>query len=148
VAHSDEGPLAISLHKALNARILEEFQTDNKQILAEDKYLFRAYSYVLLQAIPKNHGSHNRQPIAVLTHPNMYSVIIIWQKINTRQTQYSFQQTTKAPHTFPYPNSETPTMTTNELWNVNTLKIPSTITAANDPNDPSPHPSPATILSG
>jgi hypothetical protein len=53
VAHSDEGPLAISLHRSLNARILEEFQKDNKQILAEDKYLFRAYSYVLLQALPR-----------------------------------------------------------------------------------------------
>jgi hypothetical protein len=53
VAHSDEGPLAISLHRSLNARILEEFQKDNKQILAEDKYLFRAYSYALLQALPR-----------------------------------------------------------------------------------------------
>jgi hypothetical protein len=53
VAHSDEGPLAISLHRSLNACILEEFQKDNKQILAEDKYLFRAYSYVLLQALPR-----------------------------------------------------------------------------------------------
>jgi hypothetical protein len=52
VAHSDEGPLAISLHRSLNTCILEEFQKDNKQILAEDKYLFRAYSYVLLQALP------------------------------------------------------------------------------------------------
>jgi hypothetical protein len=53
VAHSDEGPLAISLHRTLNARILEELQTYNKQILAEDKYLFRASSYVLLQALPR-----------------------------------------------------------------------------------------------
>jgi hypothetical protein len=53
VAHSDEGPLAISLHRSLNARILEEFQKDNKKILAEDKNLFRAYSYVLLQAMPR-----------------------------------------------------------------------------------------------
>jgi hypothetical protein len=60
---------------------------------------------------------------------------------------HSFQQATKAPHIFPYPNSETLTMATNELWNVNTLKIPSTIAAANDPNNPSPYPSLATILS-
>jgi hypothetical protein len=53
VAHSDESPLAINLHRTLNTRILEELQTDNKQILAEDKYLFRAYSYVLLQAMPR-----------------------------------------------------------------------------------------------
>jgi hypothetical protein len=54
VAHSDEGPLAINLlHRTLNTRILEELQTDNKQILAEDKKLFRAYSYVLLQALPR-----------------------------------------------------------------------------------------------
>jgi hypothetical protein len=53
VAHSDEGPLAISLHRSLNACILEEFQKDNKQILAEDKHLFRPYSYVLLQALPR-----------------------------------------------------------------------------------------------
>jgi hypothetical protein len=54
VAHSDEGPLAISLHRTLNVRILlEELQTDNKQILAENKYLFRAHSYVLLQALPR-----------------------------------------------------------------------------------------------
>jgi hypothetical protein len=52
VAHSDEGLLAISLHRSLNARILEELQTDNKQILAEDKYLLRVYSYILLQALP------------------------------------------------------------------------------------------------
>jgi hypothetical protein len=91
---------------------------------------------------PKNHGSRNRQPIAVLSHPNMYSAIIIWQNNNTRQTQYSFQQTTKAPHTFPYPKSETLTMTSNELSNVNTLKLPSTITAANAPS-----PSIATTLS-
>jgi hypothetical protein len=52
VSHSDEGPLAISLHRTLNARILEELQTDNKQISAEEKYLFRAYSYLQLQALP------------------------------------------------------------------------------------------------
>jgi DNA-binding NarL/FixJ family response regulator len=33
--------------------ILEELQRDNKQILVEDRYLFRAYSYVLLQALPR-----------------------------------------------------------------------------------------------
>jgi hypothetical protein len=91
----------------------------------------------------KNHGSRNWQPIAALTHLNMYSAIITWQNNTTRQTQYSFQQTTKAPHTFPYPYSKTLTMATNELWNVNTLEIPSTIAAA---NDPSPYPSLATIL--
>jgi hypothetical protein len=72
----------------------------------------------------------------------MYSAIITWQNNNTRQTQYSFQQTTKAPHTFPYPNSKTPTMTTNELWNVDSLEVPSTIAAANAPS-----PSTATTLS-
>jgi hypothetical protein len=35
-------------------------------------------------------------------------------------------------------------MTSNDLWNVNTLKLPSTIAAANDHN---PYPSLATILS-
>jgi hypothetical protein len=94
---------------------------------------------------PQNHGSRNRQPIAVLSHPNMYSAIIIWMKNNcTRQTQYSFQQTTNAPHTFPYPISKTLTMTSNDLWNINTLELPSTIAAANDPN---PYRSLSTILS-
>jgi hypothetical protein len=93
---------------------------------------------------PQNHDSRNRQPIAVLSHPNMYTAIIIWKNNCTRQTQYSFQQTTKAPHTFPYPKSETLTMTSNELWNVNTLRLPSTIAAANNPN---PYPSLATKLS-
>jgi hypothetical protein len=93
---------------------------------------------------PQNHGSRNRQPIAVLSHPNMYSAIITRQNNNTRQTQYSFQQTTKAPHTFPYPKSETLTMTSNELCYVNTLELPSTIAAA---NNQSPYPSLATKLS-
>jgi hypothetical protein len=83
---------------------------------------------------PQNHGSRNRQPIAVLSHPNMYSVIIIWKNNCTRQTQYSFQQITKAPHTFPYPTSETLTMTSNKLWKVNTLELPSTIAPANAPS--------------
>jgi hypothetical protein len=93
---------------------------------------------------PQNHGSRNQQPIVVLLHPDMYSANIIWQNNNTRQTQYSFQQTTKAPHTFPYPKSETLIMTSNKLWNVNTLELPSTIAAANDHN---PYPSLATKLS-
>jgi hypothetical protein len=98
---------------------------------------------------PKNHGSCNQQPIAVLSHPNMYSAIIFWQHNNTRQTQYSFQQITKAPHTFSYPTSKILTMTSNKLWNVNTLELPSTIAAANDHNPyPYPYPSLATILSG
>jgi hypothetical protein len=91
---------------------------------------------------PQNYGSRNRQPIVVLSHPNMYSTIILWKNNHTRQTQYSLQQTTKAPHTFPYPKSKTLTMTSNELWNVNTLELPSTIAAANAPNS-----STATILS-
>jgi hypothetical protein len=89
----------------------------------------------------KNHGFQNRQPIAVLTHPNMYSAIISCHNNNTRQTQYSLQQTTKAPNTFLYPDSETPTMA-NGLWNVDSLEIPSTIVTANAPS-----PSNATILS-
>jgi hypothetical protein len=92
--------------------------------------------------IPQNHGSRNRQPIAVLSHPNMYSAIIIWENKCTRQTQYSFQQIPKAPHTFPYSKSKILTMTSNGLWNVNTLELPSTIAAANAPNS-----STATILS-
>jgi hypothetical protein len=72
----------------------------------------------------------------------MHSVIITWQNNNTRQTQYSLQQTTNSPHTFPYPNSETPTMATDELWNVDSIELPSTIVAANAPS-----PSNATILS-
>jgi hypothetical protein len=73
----------------------------------------------------------------------MYSAIIVWKNNCTGQTQYSFQQTTKAPHTFPYPISETLTMTSNDLWNINTLELPSTIAAANDPN---PYRSLSTIL--
>ena len=53
IAHSDEGPRAKSLHRSLNVRILEEFQEGNAQIPAEDKYLFRAYSYLTLQAMPR-----------------------------------------------------------------------------------------------
>jgi hypothetical protein len=83
---------------------------------------------------PQNHGSRNWQPIAVLSHPNMYSTIIIWKNNCTRQTQYSFQQITKASHTFTYPTSKILTMTANELWNINTLELPSTITAANEPS--------------
>jgi hypothetical protein len=83
---------------------------------------------------PQNHGSCNRQPIAVLSHPNMYSEIIIWKNNCTRQTQYSLQQIPKAPHTFPYPKSKILSMSSNELWNVNTLELPSTITAANEPS--------------
>jgi hypothetical protein len=93
---------------------------------------------------PQNHGSHNQQPIAVLSHPKMYFAIIIWENNCTRQTQYSFQQTTKAPHIFPYPISETLTITSNDLWNVNTLEQPSTTAAAKDPN---PYRSLSTILS-
>jgi hypothetical protein len=64
----------------------------------------------------------------------MYPAIIIWKNNCTRQTQYSFQQITKAPYTFPYPKSKILTMTSNELWNVNTLELPSTIAAANAPS--------------
>jgi hypothetical protein len=83
---------------------------------------------------PQNHGSRNWQPMAVLSHSNMYSAIIIWKNNCTRQTQYSIQQIPKAPHTFTYPKSKILTMTSNELWNVNTLELPSTITAANEPS--------------
>jgi uncharacterized protein YukE len=82
---------------------------------------------------PQNHGSRNWQPIAVLSHPIMYSAIIIWKNNCTRQTQYSFQQIPKPSHTFPYPTSKIMTMTSNELWNINTLELPSTITEANEP---------------
>jgi hypothetical protein len=82
----------------------------------------------------QNHGSRNRQPIAVLSHPNMYSAIIIWKNNCTSQKQYSFQQIPKASHTFPYPKPKILTMTSNELWNINTLELPSTIAAANAPS--------------
>jgi septal ring factor EnvC (AmiA/AmiB activator) len=71
----------------------------------------------------------------------MYYAIITWQNNNTRQTQYSLQQSTKAPNTFPSPESKTPTMA-NEPWNVDSLEIPSTIVAAADPS-----PSNTTFLS-
>jgi multidrug efflux pump subunit AcrA (membrane-fusion protein) len=71
----------------------------------------------------------------------MYSTIIIWKNNCTRQTQYSFQQIPKASHTFPHPTSKILTMTSNKLWNVNTLELPSTITAPNGPSS-----STATIL--
>jgi hypothetical protein len=64
----------------------------------------------------------------------MYSAIIIWKNNCTRQTQYSFQQIPKASHTFPYPTSKIMTMTSNELWNVDTLELPSTITESNEPS--------------
>jgi hypothetical protein len=82
---------------------------------------------------PQNHGSRNWQPIAVLSHPIIYSAIIIWKDNCTRQTQYSFQQIPKASHTFPYSTSKIMTTTSNELWNVNTLELSSTITEANGP---------------
>jgi hypothetical protein len=47
---------AISLHRSLNAHILEEFQKDNKQILAEDKYLFSS-----LQLCPTTSFAKRRQ---------------------------------------------------------------------------------------
>jgi hypothetical protein len=53
IAHSDEGPIAQRLHCTLNSRILEEFQEDNTQLLVGDKYLFRAYTYLTLQAMPR-----------------------------------------------------------------------------------------------
>jgi hypothetical protein len=90
---------------------------------------------------PKNNGSRYRHPIAFLTHLNMYSVIITWQNINTRQTQYSLQQSTKAPNTLPHLDSKTPTMA-NELWNVDSLELPTSIVAANNLR-----PSNTTILS-
>jgi hypothetical protein len=83
---------------------------------------------------PQNHGSRNWQPIAVLPHLNMYAAIIIWKNNCTRQTQYSFQQIPKASLTFPYPTPKILTMTSNELWNLNTLELPSTIKAANEPS--------------
>jgi hypothetical protein len=64
----------------------------------------------------------------------MYSAIIIWKNNCTRKTQYSFQQISKAPHTFLYPKPKILTMISYELWNVNTLELPSTITAANEPS--------------
>jgi hypothetical protein len=83
---------------------------------------------------PQNHGSRNWLPIAVLSHLNMFSAIIIWKNNCTSQTQYSFQQIPKAPHTFPYPKSKILTMASNELWNVNSLELPSAIAAANEPS--------------
>jgi hypothetical protein len=53
IAHSDEGPIAQHLHRTLNNRILEEFQEDNTQLPVGDKYLFRAYTYLTLQAMPR-----------------------------------------------------------------------------------------------
>ena len=53
VAHSDEGPMAIALHRKLNAAILEELGDDNKHILQQDKYLFLNYTYLRLQASPR-----------------------------------------------------------------------------------------------
>jgi hypothetical protein len=53
IAHSDEGPIAQSLHRKLNICILEEFQEDNTELPVGDKYLFRAYTYLTLQAMPR-----------------------------------------------------------------------------------------------
>jgi hypothetical protein len=53
IAHSDEGPIAQRLHHTLNSRISEEFQEDNTQLPVGDKYLFRAYTYLTLQAMPR-----------------------------------------------------------------------------------------------
>jgi hypothetical protein len=53
IAHSDEGHRAQHLHCILNSRILEEFQEDNTQLPVGDKYLFRAYTYLTLQAMPR-----------------------------------------------------------------------------------------------
>jgi hypothetical protein len=53
IANSDEGPIAQRLHCRLNSRILEEFQEDNTQLPVGDKYLFQAYTYLTLQAMPR-----------------------------------------------------------------------------------------------
>jgi hypothetical protein len=53
VAHSDDGPMAIALHRKLNASILEELRDDNTNLLQEDKYLFRDHNYLELQSSPK-----------------------------------------------------------------------------------------------
>jgi hypothetical protein len=49
IAHSDEGPISIALHRQLNTRISEEFQQGYAEISADERYLFTSYTYLTLQ---------------------------------------------------------------------------------------------------
>ncbi|OEU05826.1 hypothetical protein FRACYDRAFT_266850 [Fragilariopsis cylindrus CCMP1102] len=52
IAHSDEGPGAIALRQRLDAEMLEETRSDNRQILRQDTFLFTKWTYTELQALP------------------------------------------------------------------------------------------------
>jgi hypothetical protein len=79
--------------------------------------------------------TQQRQPIAV-THPDLCAAIISWQNENTIQSQDSLLQSTKAIETSPQSSTETIATADadelwNDLWNPDTLQLPSTIVASN-----------------
>jgi hypothetical protein len=84
--------------------------------------------------------TQQRQPIAV-THPNLCAAITSWQNEKTIQSQNPLLQSPKAIETSPQSFTETATMADagvlwNDLWNSDTLQLPSTIVASNS-NEPS-----------
>jgi hypothetical protein len=77
----------------------------------------------------------------VVTHPKLGAAITSWQNENTIQSQNSLLQSPKAIETSPQSFTETSTMADagelwNDLWNSDTLQLPSTIVASNS-NEPS-----------
>jgi hypothetical protein len=79
--------------------------------------------------------NQQRQPI-VVTHPNLCAAITSWQNENTIQSQNSLPQSPKAIETSPQSSTETTAMADvvklwNDLWNPDTLQLPSTIVASN-----------------
>jgi hypothetical protein len=89
--------------------------------------------------------TQQRHYIAV-THPNLCAAITSWQNENTMQSQNPLPQSPKAIETSPQSSTETIAMADavalwNDLWNQDTLLLPSTIVASN-----STEPSAATTL--
>jgi hypothetical protein len=82
----------------------------------------------------------------VVTHPNLCAAITSWQNENTIQSQNPLPRSPKAIETSPQSSTETTAMADavalwNDLWNQDTLQLPSTIVASN-----SKEPSAATTL--
>jgi hypothetical protein len=87
----------------------------------------------------------HQQPV-VVTHPNRCAAITSWQNKNTIQSQNPHPQSPKAIETSHQSSTKTTAMADavalwNDLWNQDTLQLPSTIVASN-----SKQPSAATTL--
>jgi hypothetical protein len=119
------------------------------QIHFETKFLFETMESTA-EPIRSNqqetsNDTQQRQPI-VVSHPNLCAAITSWQNENTIQSQNSLLQSPKAIETSPQSSTETTAMVDsvelwNNLWNPDTLQLPSTIVASN-----SEEPSAATTL--